>query len=119
MAIQSIGAGGLDPIEKAQMQSAFTKNKINGLVQNLPSSVPSAISSDLLNQIYDQKAITPKVRAAVAAKQQAADQGLAESTNAQTQSYINDSLIAANREATSSEVPETRPDPVVKVDVVS
>lgn len=131
MALTTIGAGGLSALEKAQMTSNIAKSQKNSLMAGL-SGGNSPIDSGLMYQIYDQKALSPRVLAAVAAKQKAADEkAAAESSTAETENSastdtqatsaapkrnyatLNDELITQNRVATTSEVPEKRPDPVV------
>jgi len=131
MAITTIGVGGLNALEKAQMTSNIAKSQKNSLMAGL-SGGDSPIDSGLMYKIYDQKALSPRVLAAVAAKQKAADEkAAAEESASETEkpastdtkatalapkrdyAALNDELISQNRAATTSEVPEKRPDPVV------
>lgn len=131
MALTTIGVGGLSALEKAQMTSNIAKSQKNSLMAGLAGG-DSPIDSGLMYQIYDQKALSPRVLAAVAAKQKAADEkSAAETAAAETEkpastdtqatsaapkrnyATLNDELITQNRAATTSEVPEKRPDPVV------
>jgi len=127
MAIQSIGAFGLSALEKAQMVSSFSKNQKSSLVSGL-SGGDSPIGSSLMYSIYDQKSVTPRVLAAVAAKTAAAEENSGDSKGEETgaaqetavrktrdYSALQDDLIAQNRSYNTSDVPTTRPPSVTGV----
>ena len=138
MSITTISPKGLNPLEYAQTTGAFAKTQKTSLLSGLPSA-QGALSNELMYQIYDSKAITPKVLAAVAAKSaaatdssesssstssgsassnstnsSAANSSSNKSSNSKNSGSMNDQLIAANIAAKSSEVPDKRPDYLVQ-----
>lgn len=112
MEITTIGTGGLTNLEKAQYRSQLSQTQTSSLISGLASS-SSALGGDLLYDIYDQQAITPRIRAVLAAKENADSATSADSSSDSSKQSINDTLIAENRAANSSDVPESRPAHVV------
>lgn len=106
MAITTIGTGGLSNLEKAQYRAQFSQTQASSLISNLPTS-SAALDGSLLYDIYDQQAITPRIRAVLAAKENADSSSDSSTETASTS--VNDTLIAENRSASSSDVPASRP----------
>lgn len=122
MSISSIGSGGLTALEKAQMVSGFKQTQTTSLVSGLPTSSSTAIGSDLMYNIYDQKALTPRILAATLAKSEATTSTAESSSTTDTttsstassaSTSVTDSIIAQSVSAHSSAVPATRPDYLV------
>ena len=121
MSITTISPKGLSSLEYAQTTGAFAKTQKTSLLSGLQSA-QGALSNELMNQIYDNKALTPKVLAAVAAKSASSsessdspDSSASKTTStAKSSGTLNDQLIAANIAAKSSEVPDKRPDHLVE-----
>ena len=130
MSITTISPKGLNSLEYAQTTGAFAKTQKTSLLSGLPGA-KGALSNELMYKIYDSKALTPKVLAAVAAKSAAATEADGDtdsstsgtsstssspdkSSSAKSSGTLNDQLIAANIAASSSEVPDKRPDHLVE-----
>ena len=121
MSITTISPKGLSSLEYAQTTGAFAKNQKTSLLSGLQSA-QGALSNELMNQIYDNKALTPKVLAAVAAKSASSSESSDSpdssasktASTAKSSGSLNDQLIAANIAAKSSEVPDKRPDHLVE-----
>ena len=121
MSITTISPKGLSSLEYAQTTGAFAKTQKTSLLSGLQRA-QGALSNELMNQIYDNKALTPKVLAAVAAKSASSsessdspDSSASKTTStAKSSGTLNDQLIAANIASKSSEVPDKRPDHLVE-----
>ena len=122
MSITTISPKGLSSLEYAQTTGAFAKTQKTSLLSGLQSA-QGALSNELMNQIYDNKALTPKVLAAVAAKSASSSESSDSPASTGSDSAesapkssgtLNDQLIAANIAAKSSEVPDKRPDHLVE-----